>query len=60
MAGVHWLQLVVLLNPLIYINEVPRSAHSSHMTLWAVYPALLGFCALFLWLGILVTARVIG
>jgi ABC-2 type transport system permease protein len=53
-AGVHWLQLVVLLNPLIYMNEGFRAALTSspHMTLWAVYPALLGFCALFLWLGI--------
>jgi ABC-2 type transport system permease protein len=53
-AGVHWLQLVVLLNPLIYINEGFRAALTSspHMTLWAVYPALLGFCSLFLWLGI--------
>ncbi len=41
-------------NPLIYINEGFRAALTSspHMSLWAVYPALLGFCALFLWLGI--------
>jgi ABC-2 type transport system permease protein len=53
-AGVHWLQILVLLNPLIYINEGFRAALTSspHMTLWAVYPALLGFCALFLWAGI--------
>ena len=51
--GVHWLQIVVLINPLIYINEGFRAAltTSPHMSLWAVYPALLGFSALFLWLG---------
>ena len=53
-AGFHWLQILVLLNPLIYINEGFRAALTSspHMTLWAVYPALTGFCALFLWAGI--------
>jgi ABC-2 type transport system permease protein len=53
-AGFHWLQILVLVNPLIYMNEGFRAALTSspHMTLWAVYPALLGFCALFLWLGI--------
>ena len=53
-AGVHWLQILVLVNPLIYMNEGFRAALTSspHMSLWAVYPALLGFCALFLWLGV--------
>ncbi len=53
LGGVHWLQILVLVNPLIYINEGFRAAltSSSHMSLWAVYPALLGFCALFLWTG---------
>jgi ABC-2 type transport system permease protein len=52
-AGVHWLQLLVLVNPLIYINEGFRAALTSspHMTLWAVYPVLAGFSALFLWVG---------
>jgi ABC-2 type transport system permease protein len=51
--SVHWLQIVVLVNPLIYINEGFRAAltSSSHMTLWAVYPVLIGFSALFLWVG---------
>ncbi len=53
-GGFHWLQVLVLVNPLIYINEGFRAAltSSSHMSLWAVYPALLGFSSLFLWLGI--------
>ena len=52
-GGVHWLQIVVLVNPLVYINEGFRAAltSSAHMTLWAVYPVLLGFSALFLWAG---------
>jgi ABC-2 type transport system permease protein len=61
--GFHWLQILVLINPLIYINEGFRAALTStnHMSLWAVYPALLGFCALFLWLGITnFKRRVIG
>ena len=53
-SGLHWLQILVLINPLIYINEGFRAALTStnHMSLWAVYPALMGFCALFLWLGV--------
>ena len=51
--GVHWLQILVLVNPLVYINEGSRAAltTSGHMTLWAVYPALIAFTAFFLWLG---------
>ena len=59
----HWLQIVVLVNPLIYINEGFRAAltSSGHMTLWAVYPVLLGFSALFLWTGTRTfTTRAIG
>jgi ABC-2 type transport system permease protein len=53
-GSIHWLQIVVLVNPLIYINEGFRAAltSSGHMTLWAVYPVLIGFSALFLWVGI--------
>jgi ABC-2 type transport system permease protein len=52
-GNVHWLQIVVLVNPLIYINEGFRAAltSSAHMSLWAVYPVLVGFSALFLWVG---------
>ena len=51
--GVHWLQILVLVNPLVYINEGSRAAltTSRHMSLWAVYPALIAFTAFFLWLG---------
>jgi ABC-2 type transport system permease protein len=49
-----WLQTVVLLNPLIYVNEGMRAAFTDapHMQLYVVYPVLVGFCAGFLWVGI--------
>jgi ABC-2 type transport system permease protein len=52
-GGFHWLQVLVLVNPLIYINEGMRGALTSapHMSLWIVYPVLLCFCAFFLWVG---------
>jgi ABC-2 type transport system permease protein len=50
----HWLQTVVLVNPLIYVNEGMRAAFTGagHMHLYIIYPVLLGFCALFLTLGL--------
>jgi ABC-2 type transport system permease protein len=53
-AGVHWLQILVLVNPLIYVNEGMRAGltHASHMHLYIVYPVLIGFCATFLALGL--------
>ena len=50
----HWLQTVVLINPLIYVNEGMRAAFtaSAHLHLYVVYPALLGFCAIFLAIGL--------
>jgi ABC-2 type transport system permease protein len=53
-GGVHWLQIVVLVNPLIYVNEGLRAGltRASHMPLYAVYPVLIGFCATFLALGL--------
>ena len=49
----HWLQTIVLVNPLLYLNEGMRAAftNASHMHLYIVYPALVGFAALFLSLG---------
>ena len=53
-GGFHWLQTLVLINPLIYVNEGLRSGvtNLSHMHLYVIYPALLGACVLFLYLGI--------
>jgi ABC-2 type transport system permease protein len=52
--GIHWLQIVVLVNPLIYVNEGMRAGltEASHMHLYIVYPVLVGFCAVFLGLGL--------
>jgi ABC-2 type transport system permease protein len=52
--GVHWLQIVVLVNPLIYVNEGMRAGltEATHMHLYVVYPVLIGFCAVFLGLGL--------
>lgn len=53
-GGFHWLQTLVLLNPLIYITEGMRAGFTdlSHLPLYVVYPVLLGFCVLFLGLGL--------
>lgn len=52
--GFHWLQTLVLVNPLIYVTEGMRAGLTtvSHMHLYIIYPVLIGFCALFLGLGL--------
>jgi ABC-2 type transport system permease protein len=54
LGGWHWLQTVVLINPLIYVNEGMRAAFTTvpHMHLYIIYPVLLGFCTLFLTIGL--------
>ena len=53
-GGWHWLQTLVLINPLIYVNEGMRAAFTSapHMHLYVVYPVVAGFGAFFLALGL--------
>jgi ABC-2 type transport system permease protein len=53
-GGFHWLQTLVLINPLIYVNDGMRAAFTNapHMHLYVIYPALLAFSALFLGLGL--------
>jgi ABC-2 type transport system permease protein len=53
-GGIHWLQTLVLINPLIYVNEGLRAAVTSlpHMHLYVVYPAILAACTLFMFLGL--------
>src|SRR5664280_3309180 len=53
-VGVHWLQILVLVNPLIYVAEGMRAAltEAAHMPLYVIYPVLLGFCVAFLTLGL--------
>jgi ABC-2 type transport system permease protein len=53
-AGISWLKILVLVNPLVYMSEGFRGAltNANHMSLWGVYGVLLGFVALFLNTGI--------
>jgi ABC-2 type transport system permease protein len=53
-GGWHWLQTIVLINPLIYLNEGMRAAFTGapHMHLYVVYPVLVGFSAVFLGIGL--------
>jgi len=53
-GGFPWLQTLVLLNPLIYVNEGMRAAftHAPHMHLYVIYPVTLAFCAAFLYEGL--------
>jgi ABC-2 type transport system permease protein len=53
-GGWHWLQTIVLINPLIYVNEGMRAAFTNapHMHLYVIYPVLIGFVTLFLSLGL--------
>ena len=50
----HWLQTIVLINPLIYVNEGMRAAFTNvpHMHLYIIYPVLIAFCTGFLSLGL--------
>jgi len=54
LAPIKWLQTVILINPLVYVCEGFRAAvtTSDHMSLLAVYPAVIAFGAFFLWQGI--------
>jgi ABC-2 type transport system permease protein len=53
-GGWHWLQTIVLVNPLLYVNEGMRAAFTDapHMHLFVVYPVVVAFVALFLGLGL--------
>jgi ABC-2 type transport system permease protein len=54
LEAVRWLQIVVLVNPLVYMCEGFRAALTSgtpHMSLWAVYGALAVFAVGLTWIG---------
>jgi ABC-2 type transport system permease protein len=53
-GGWHWLQTVVLVNPLIYVNEGMRAAFTNapHLHLFVIYPVTLGFAVTFLAIGL--------
>jgi ABC-2 type transport system permease protein len=55
LAAMRWLQVLVLANPLVYMCEGFRAAlvtGSAHMSLWAVYGALLAFAVVLTWIGV--------
>jgi ABC-2 type transport system permease protein len=54
LAPIRWLQLLSLVNPLVYICEGFRAALTTapHMSLWAIYPVVVGFIVLLSWIGI--------
>lgn len=54
LAPIRWLQVSILVNPLVYVSEGFRAAltNVSTMSLWAVYPAIIGFGVLFATIGI--------
>ena len=52
---IRWLQIAVLVNPLVYMCEGFRAALTTgtpHMSLWAVYGALALFAVVLTWIGI--------
>ncbi len=53
-GGWHWLQTIVLVNPLLYVNEGMRAAFTDapHMHLYVVYPVVVAFLSLFLGIGL--------
>ena len=52
-GGFPWLQALVCINPLIYVTEGFRAALTTapHMPMYVIYPVLVAFCVLFLWVG---------
>jgi ABC-2 type transport system permease protein len=53
-GGWPWLQTLVLINPLVYVNEGMRAAFTNapHMHLYVIYPVVVAFGALFLTIGL--------
>ena len=53
-GGWHWLQTIVLINPLIYVNEGMRAAFTGtpHMHLYVIYPMILALSLIFLAIGL--------
>lgn len=51
LESIRWLQILVLVNPLVYLSEGFRAAltPADHMSLLAVYPVLLGFTGVLGW-----------
>jgi ABC-2 type transport system permease protein len=55
LAPIKWLQIAVLVNPLVYMCEGFRLSLTTgvpHMPVWAIYGAMIGFTALLTWVGV--------
>jgi ABC-2 type transport system permease protein len=54
LSAIPWLQVLSLANPLVYISEGFRAAltDAPHMSLWAIYPVMIGFVLFLSWRGI--------
>jgi ABC-2 type transport system permease protein len=55
LSSVRWLQILVLVNPMVYLNEGLRAALTpqlSHMPLWGFLTALIAGSALFTYLSL--------
>jgi ABC-2 type transport system permease protein len=54
LSAIRWLQILVLANPLVYLSEGFRAALTEvpTMSLWAVYPVMVGFLLFFTYQGI--------
>jgi ABC-2 type transport system permease protein len=54
LEAIRWLQILVLANPLVYMSEGMRAALTPvpHMSLWTIYPVVVGTTVAFAWKGI--------
>jgi ABC-2 type transport system permease protein len=56
LSGIRWLQVLVLVNPLVYMSEAMRAAFTPdlvpHMQIWVIYVALIGFTLALGWIGV--------
>ena len=55
LSAIRWLQILVLINPLVYMCEGFRAALTTgvpHMSLWAVYGGLAVFAVVLTWVGL--------
>ncbi len=55
LAPIRWLQVLVLVNPLVYMCEGFRLAltrEAQHMPVWAIYTGMIAFTVVLSWVGI--------
>jgi ABC-2 type transport system permease protein len=55
LAPIRWLQVLVLVNPLVYMCEGFRlslTRDAQHMPIWAIYTGMIAFTVVLMWVGI--------